>query len=231
MRAARFFVDEPLAIKSRIALPERVAHHALRVLRLRDGDPIVLFNGVGGEFAARLTVSGSRAHAAIDTFDAVEREAALRVTLVQSWVAADKLEWIIEKAVELGVHSIMLAPAQRSVVRLAGDRLDKRIERLRELIVAACAQCGRNRLPRIEAGPTLAASLQTGLSNDMRGVLLHPSAELPLMRAASTGGVAIAVGPEGGFDDDELALASGSGTASTAWDRACCVPRPRRLPR
>ena len=207
MRAARFFVDEPLAIKSRIALPERVAHHALRVLRLRDGDPIVLFNGAGGEFAARLSVSGSNVHGAIDTFDAVEREAPLRVTLVQSWVAADKIEWIIEKAVELGVHSIVLAPAQRSVVRLTGDRLDKRVERLRELIVAACAQCGRNRIPHIEASPTLAASLQTGLSGDLRGVVLHPSAELSLLKTPTAGGFAIAVGPEGGFDDDELALA------------------------
>ncbi len=208
MRAARFFVDEPLAIKSKIALPKRVAHHALRVLRLRAGDAIVLFNGAGGEFEARLSISGSNAHAEIDTFAAVEREARLRVTLVQSWVAADKLDWIIEKAVELGVHSIVLTPAQRSVVRLVGDRLDKRMDRLRELIVAACAQCGRNRLPRIESTPTLAASLQMGRGDDVHAVLLHPSAELPLMKSTSTGGIAIAVGPEGGFDDDELALAS-----------------------
>ncbi len=214
MRAARFFVDEPLALRLRIALPERVAHHALRVLRLRDGDPIVLFNGAGGEFGARLSVSGSNAHAAIDTFAPVEREAPLRVTLVQSWVAADKLEWIIEKAVELGVHSIVLTPAQRSVVRLSGDRLDKRVERLRELIVAACAQCGRNRVPHIQASLTLAASLRTGLSDDMRGVLLHPSAELSLVKAPTEDGVAIAVGPEGGFDDDELALAHQLGYAA-----------------
>ena len=214
MRAARFFVDEPLAIKSRIALPERVAHHALRVLRLRDGDPIVLFNGTGGEFVARLSVSGSNAHAAIDTFAPVEREAPLRVTLVQSWVAADKLEWIVEKAVELGVHSIVLTPAQRSVVRLTHDRLDKRVERLRELIVAACAQCGRNRIPHIEASLTLAASLRTGTTGDMRGVLLHPNAESSVAKAAVAGSVAIAVGPEGGFDDDELALANQLGYAA-----------------
>ncbi len=207
MRAARFFVDVPLAIDTTIALPERVAHHALRVLRLRDADSIVLFNGTGGEFAARLSVIGSHARATIDSFSPVEREAPLRVTLVQSWVAADKLDWIIEKAVELGVHSILLAPAQRSVVRVAGNRLDKRIDRLRELILAACAQCGRNRIPRIEASPTLAASLQAGLDGGMRGVLLHPSADLPLVNAPLNGGLAIAVGPEGGFDDDELALA------------------------
>lgn len=207
MRAARFFVDEPLAINTRLVLPDRVGHHALRVLRLREGDPIVLFNGTGGEFAGRLSVSGSHAHAAIETFTAVERESPLRVTLVQSWIAADKLEWMIEKAVELGVYSILLTPAQRCVVRLTDDRLGKRIERLRELIIAACAQCGRNRVAPIEASPTLAASLRKGLNGDMRGVLLHPNAELPLVKALGAGGVAIAVGPEGGFDDDELALA------------------------
>jgi 16S rRNA (uracil1498-N3)-methyltransferase len=214
MRAARFFVDEPLAINTRFVLPERVAHHASRVLRLRDGDPIVLFNGTGGEFAARLSVNGSHAYASIETFAAVEREAPLRVTLVQAWIAADKLEWMIEKAVELGVHSILLTPAQRSVVRITGDRLTKRIERLRELIIAACAQCGRNRVPRIEASPTLAGSLRTGLSADMRGVLLHPNAESSLVKAPVAGGVAIAVGPEGGFDDAELALAHQLGYAA-----------------
>ena len=207
MRAARFFLDEPLATSTRIALPERVAHHALRVLRLRDGDPIVLFNGTGGEFAAQLSVNGSHAYAKIDTFAPVERETPLRVTLIQSWVAADKLEWIIEKSVELGVDSIWLAPAQRSVVRLSGERMDKRIDRLRELIVAACSQCGRNRIPSIEASPTLAASLEAGFGDDMSRALLHPGAERPLVSAASKNGIVLAVGPEGGFDDEELALA------------------------
>ncbi|MEO8186859.1 MAG: 16S rRNA (uracil(1498)-N(3))-methyltransferase [Burkholderiaceae bacterium] len=214
MRAARFFVDEPLAINTRIVLPEGVAHHALRVMRLREGDPIVLFNGTSGEFAARLSVTGSHAYASIDTFVAIERESPLRMTLVQSWVAADKLEWTIEKAVELGVYSILLAPAQRCVVRLTGDRLGKRIEHLRELIVAACAQCGRNRLPHIEASPTLAASLRAGLSGNMRGVLLHPNADTSLAKTPVADGVAIAVGPEGGFDDDEVTLAHQLGYAA-----------------
>ena len=207
MRAARFFLDEPLATGTRIALPERVAHHALRVLRLRDGDPVVLFNGTGGEFAAQLSISKSNAYATIDTFSSVERETSLRVKLIQSWVAADKLDWIIEKSVELGVDSISLAPAQRCVIRIEGERLDKRIGRLRELIIAACAQCGRNRIPRIEASPTLGASLEAAVGGNMRGALLHPGSELSLVTAASKNGTVLAVGPEGGFDDAELVLA------------------------
>lgn len=212
MRAARFFVDAPLAPDTGIALPPRVSHHALRVLRLRDGDPIVLFNGTGGEFAARLSVSGASVQAAIDTFDAVEREAPLRVTLVQAWVAADKLDWMVEKAVELGVHSIVLAPAQRSVVRLGGDRLAKRVERLRELIIAACAQCGRNRIPSAEAAQTLSAALQSALNDDSIGVLLHPKAESPIaVEDLRDQAIALAVGPEGGFDDAEITLALHAG--------------------
>lgn len=208
MRTARFFIDAPLVSDSQIELPSRVFHHATRVLRLRDGDPVVLFNGAGGEFAATLTFDGKRAFAALSAFDAVERESRCSITLVQSWIANDKLDWVIEKSVELGVHSIILAPAQRSVVRLAGDRLANKIGRLREAVIAACTQCGRNRIPAIEASSTLAAALQAGLSDGATGMLLHPNSELPLTQArTNTRHAALAVGPEGGFDDSELALA------------------------
>ena len=208
MRAARFFIDAPLFADTRIELPLRVAHHAARVLRVRDGDPVVLFNGAGGEFAATLRFDGKRAFAALAAFDAVERESPLSITLVQAWIANDKLDWVIEKSVELGVHSIVLAPAQRAVVRLTRDRLTKKIERLREVIIAACAQCGRNRVPAIEASLTFAGALQAGLSDGATGMLLHPNAGMPLTQAAAKSSrSALAVGPEGGFDDGELALA------------------------
>jgi 16S rRNA (uracil1498-N3)-methyltransferase len=189
-------------------LPPRVAHHALRVLRLRDGDAIALFNGQGGEFAAHLAIDGKRVFAEIRGSDAVERESPLSVTLVQAWIATDTLDWVVEKSVERGVHSIVLTPAHRSVVRVTGDRLAKRLERLRELIVAACAQCGRNRIPRIEATSTLADGLQAGLSEGTVGLLLEPNADAPLSAAGlSHRRGALVVGPEGGFDEDELALA------------------------
>lgn len=208
MRAARFFIDAPLAPHTQIELPSRVAHHALRVLRLRDGDAIALFNGQGGEFAAHLAIDGTRVFADVQASDAVERESPLSVTLVQAWIAADKLDWVIEKSVELGVHSIVLAPARRSVVRVADDRLAKRLERLRELIVAACAQCGRNRIPRIEATSTLAEALQAGLHEGAAGLLLEPNADAQLSDARlSDRRGTLAVGPEGGLDEDELALA------------------------
>ena len=209
MRVARFFIDAPLAPDTQIELPSHVSHHALRVLRLSDGDSVALFNGQGGEFAAHLAIDGKRVFAQIRASEAVERESPLSVTLVQAWIAAEKLDWVVEKSVELGVHSIVLAPAQRSVVRVTdNNRLAKRVERLRELIVAACAQCGRNRIPRIAATSTLADALQAGLSEGSVGLLLEPNADAPLSAAGlSHRRGALVVGPEGGFDEDELALA------------------------
>jgi 16S rRNA (uracil1498-N3)-methyltransferase len=208
MRAARFFIDAPLASETRIELPPHVAHHAVRVLRLRHGDPLVLFNGTGGEFPSQLAIDGQRVFASILEFDAVERESPLSITLVQAWIATDKLDWVIEKSVELGVHSIILAPTQRSIVRLAEDRLAKRIERLREIIITACAQCGRNRIPHIEAESTFSTALQAALNDNAVGLLIQPRAQSPLAGVQLTSGhAALAVGPEGGFDDAELALA------------------------
>lgn len=214
MQAARFYIDAPLASNTRIELPVDVAHHAVRVLRLHDDGPIVLFNGTGGEWRARLSIEGKRAVAAIEAFDSVERESALPITLVQSWIATDKLDWVIEKSVELGVHSIVLAPAQRSVVRITGDRLAKRLERLRDLIIAACAQCGRNRVPPIAASSTFQGALRSGLDGSATGVLLEPSAsnQTPWSRAELVNRrITLAIGPEGGFDSEELSLAADAG--------------------
>lgn len=205
MTAARFFIDAPLAPNTEIDLPAAVAHHAVRVLRLRDGAPIVLFNGTGGEFAARLAVDGATARARVAAHDPVERESPLDITLVQSWIASDKLDWVVEKSVELGVNAIVLAPAQRSVVRLSGDRLQKRIDHLREVAVAACSQCGRNRIARISSAPDLRSALESALVRGARGVVLDPAASDTLASAAGNASYVLAVGPEGGFDDAEIA--------------------------
>jgi 16S rRNA (uracil1498-N3)-methyltransferase len=208
--APRFYVDTPLAANSTIDLPARIAHHATHVLRLRDGDRVVVFDGRGGEYPARLADRGARAR--LEAHDPVEREAPIPLALMQAWIAIDKLEWVVEKAVELGVGRIVLAPARRSVVQLAGARLDRRIERLREIVVAACCQCGRNRLPDLAAESDFAAALAAAAPPGTTGLLLHPDAAPWLPAAAIAGqGFAVAVGPEGGFDAGELALAARHG--------------------
>jgi 16S rRNA (uracil1498-N3)-methyltransferase len=209
MTAARFFIDAPLSSGAEIELPTHVAHHATRVLRLRDGAPIVVFNGGGGEFAAKLSLHGTRIHARVGKHDPIERESPLVISLIQSWIASDKLDWTIEKAVELGVHAIVLVPALRSVIRLTRDRSARRIKKLHDVAIAACSQCGRNRIPPIESFSTFTDALQAGSRDGAVGLLLSPQAEPSLLQVSSdTRRIALAVGPEGGFDDSEVALAT-----------------------
>jgi 16S rRNA (uracil1498-N3)-methyltransferase len=221
MPQARFFVDAALAEGDETPLPPEVAHHAVRVLRLREGDPVTVFNGRGGEFSAHLSVQGARAWANLERFDPIERESPLAVTLVQAWVATDKLEWIAEKAVELGVTDITLVPTARSVVHLDGPRMERRLARLREIVVAACCQSGRNRTPAITAATSLERGLRDAVAQGARGIVLDPRAPEPLLAAANAvAAVALAIGPEGGFDDNEQALA-----ARVGYRPACLGPR------
>ena len=215
MRAPRFFVDAPLAVGATFELPANAAHHALRVLRLQRGDGLVLFNGRGGEFTARQLPGPGARQSTVEVlgFEAIEREPALRITLVQSLIAQDRLEWVIEKAVELGVARLIMAPAARSVVRLETGRLERRVARWSEIIVNACCQCGRNRVPGIEAASSMAEAFAAVSAPPSAGspspslLILDPRAGLPLAPGPHGGAVACAVGPEGGFTDEELQAA------------------------
>jgi 16S rRNA (uracil1498-N3)-methyltransferase len=206
----RFFLDVELTAGTTVDLPAGVAHHAAHVLRLRDSDPLVLFNGRGGEYRGRLAARGTRAE--LTTHIAVERESPVAVTLIQAWIATDKMEWVVEKAVELGATGIVLAPAGRSVVQLEGARLARRMERLRDIVVAACCQCGRNRLPAIDACADLPEALNRAVADGI-GVVLQPDAAESLVDVARAGppSFAVAVGPEGGFEPGELAHATRAG--------------------
>lgn len=214
MNSARFYVDSDLQAGTDLALPDAVAHHAVRVLRLAAGAPVVLFNGRGGEFTAILRIDGKRAVAAIGALHPVERESPLAVTLLQAWVATEKLDWIVEKAVELGAVRIVLFGAERSVVRIDGERRERRLAHLQQLAIAACEQCGRNRLPAISSARDLddaLASLGPGvrfiLLPDARASLLSQAHSASTMRAPTT----LLVGPEGGFTPAEAARAQALG--------------------
>lgn len=211
MADPRFFVDTDLVAGRATDLPARVAHHALHVLRLRDGDGVVLFNGRGGEFHGRLAARGTQVEIALH--DPVERESPLDITLLQAWIATDKLDWVVEKAVELGAARIALAPTRRGVVQLHGARLDRRVERLRETAIAACCQCGRNRIPGIVAFDGFGTALTSCLGPARTGVVLQPDGPQSLVDVAGSGSrsVVVAVGAEGGFEAGELALAQRAG--------------------
>jgi 16S rRNA (uracil1498-N3)-methyltransferase len=208
----RFFVDAPLAAGSTVRLPAGVAHHALRVLRLPDGAPIVLFDGRGGEHRACLRVEGAAALARIEAFDPIERESPLRLTLVQALVAADKLDWIVEKAVELGVERILVVATQRSVVRLDAPRAARRSLHWTDVARAACCQCGRNRVPAVEFHAGF-DSVPAALPAAAPRLLLLPAAAGNLCSAVAGRDAVLMVGPEGGLAEHEVAQAARAGFA------------------
>ena len=211
MGAPRFFVDGTLASASagiELALPERVAHHALRVLRLAAGDAIVLFDGTGGEYRATIARVGKRdALVRIDGFDPVRREQDLVVTLVQAICASDTMDTIVRHAVELGASAIQPVVSERGARFPAGAQGGKRLAHWRQVSVSACEQCGRNEVPSV-ADPV---SLPQWLSSARDGIVLDASAPATLATLSAKKSVDVLVGPEGGLTDTELAHASRAG--------------------
>jgi len=206
---SRFYVDTILAPEAEVELPDAVAHHAVRVLRLRDGAAVTLFNGRGGEYGGRLRIVGARTSVVLGRHLATERESPLAITLVQAWVAADKLDWLVEKAVELGVAGVILVPTTRSVVQLDNARRERRVCRLREIAISACCQCGRNTVPSVAAANTLREGLEAVTDSGHIGLMLAPDAiESAVTAAGAAVSISLLVGPEGGLESAEHALAT-----------------------
>lgn len=207
MREIRLFVDVPLVPGQDVPLPQDASRHALRVLRLKTGDGVTLFNGDGREYRARLvTADGRAASVHIEDVESPERESPLRITLIQSLARGEKMDWIIQKATELGAARIWPAITERSEVRLDGTRGEKRLDHWRAVAIAACEQCGRNVIPSINAPEALAAVLAAHpAGNTETRWMLHPGGATRLRNLASAqADVMLAVGPEGGFSDHDL---------------------------
>ncbi len=202
-RAPRFYVDAPLRAGGSCLLPEDSAHHAIHVLRLRPGDAVTLFNGRGGEYAARIA-SMERLRIAADVLghDPVERESPLRVTLVQGVSSGERMDFTIRKAVELGIAEIRPVLAASSVARPKGERAAARHAHWQKVVVAACEQCGRNRLPAVH--PLVNAKDYRDQGKSSR-ILLSPPAELSFSKIVekTENDFILAAGPEAGFDADE----------------------------
>ena len=214
MRLTRSFVEVPLRVGAEVALPEGVVAHLARVLRLGVGDECVLFNGDGCDYRARIARMGKReASAEVVDATAVERESPLRITLLQGIARGEKMDWILQKATELGVTRILPVGSERSEVKLDAQRADKRLAHWRGIVVAACEQSGRARLPEVLAPQSLAAA---AASAGGRGFLLDPFADAALstLSGDAPGACTLAVGPEGGWsprDRSQLADAGFEG--------------------
>ena len=208
----------PLAAGLRADLPAAVARHVVNVLRLRRGDELTLFDGAGGEYACRIVTAAS-GEVAVDVLEwrAVEREAPLAITLVQALQAGEKMDMTVQKAVELGVARIVPVTSRRSVVRLDGARALRRIEHWRAVAVAACEQCGRNRLPEVAALESLESWLARPQAPGALRLMLAPEAQQTLHRIAppATGAtLELLIGAEGGLAPEEMQWAVLAGFVS-----------------
>jgi 16S rRNA (uracil1498-N3)-methyltransferase len=222
--APRFYVAAPLprdgvgpkAWPKVFELDDNAATH-VRVLRLEQGKAITLFDGKGGEFSATIETIGKRHVSVLLTaFHDIERESPLAITLVQALATGDKMDWVIQKATELGVACIQPISSERSTLKLTADRACKRHAHWLAISVAACEQCGRNRLPVMPAVQTFDVWLAS--AHPATCVLLDPKASQSLVSVVGTSRtVSIVVGPEGGFSDDEIARALRAGVVSARF--------------
>ena len=214
MRLTRLHVDLALTPGAEIDLPSAQARHAVQVLRLERDAPLVLFNSDGHDYQARLIeVRRDRARVLIESRGDPEPESRLDIHLALGISKGERMDFAIQKAVELGVTRLTPLFTRRAQVRLDGARLDKRLEHWRGVMIAACEQSGRRRLPVLESAADLEPWLETALGDGLTsGLLLDPLAEraLPALPTPESG-LTLLIGPEGGLDPRECDLARNHG--------------------
>ncbi|MBK1723326.1 16S rRNA (uracil(1498)-N(3))-methyltransferase [Thiocystis violacea] len=210
MRTNRIYVDAEFIVGSPLELPPAQTRHLSQVLRLGTGDPLVLFNGDGRDYAARLLESGRHAaKVVIEAGGEPEPIAPLRIHLAIGISRGERMDFALQKAVELGVQRLTPLFTKRSQVKLDGTRLDKRTEHWRGVVVSACEQSGRRRIPILDKAEPLEAWLETQSSG---GLLLDPAAPIALPDLdAPNGDLALLIGPEGGLSPGERGLACARG--------------------
>jgi 16S rRNA (uracil1498-N3)-methyltransferase len=218
-RVPRLFIERDLDGDS-LALDERETHYLAHVLRLQRGDRLVAFNGRGTERQASVaTLQRRGAELALEDTLAAIAEPALELTLLQALPKSDAMDLIVQKATELGTHTIAPVYSDFSIVKLDAERAARRVEHWRRIAQSACEQSGRHRPPVIRTPEALAAALAE-LPDDARRVALDPSAVVPFAAAARPTRLVVAIGPEGGFSDADQRRLDGA-----AFERASLGPR------
>ena len=207
MKLSRFYQTSPMNIGEELELSPENHRHAVQVLRLKKAEPLIMFNGDGGEYYASLTLVDKRnSKALIESYDPVDRESPLNICLALAMIKPDKMDFAIQKATELGVHSIQPLYTQRSVIKIKANRLEKKMQHWRGIIIAACEQSGRTAIPSLS--PPIELDMYLNESK-YHGITLlpgdHPKLSA-LKRPNLEKGVALYIGPEGGFTDKEEAL-------------------------
>ena len=206
MRISRIYHPELLSVEQHVNLSDDAVNHLANVLRARVGQAIVLFNGDGAEYCAHLVdVTKRKVVAFVDSKLSMSVESSLNIHLAQGVSRGDRMEWVMQKAVELGVAEISPLITERCGVKLSEERWLKKHEQWQKLIISACEQCGRNKLPQLN--PIQHFNDWIGQSTNQLRLTLHPRAEQAFRHVTMpAGGVRLLIGPEGGFSDHELYL-------------------------
>ena len=212
MRIPRLYTPQAFIQGKELAVTGQTAHHVTNVLRIRSGAPVLVFDGKGCEHRAIVrTIKRSEIILEIAEAVAVLQEPSLDITLLQGIARNDRMDLILQKAVELGVRTIQPLWMQRSQARLKGSRLDKRCDHWRGVMISACEQCGRATLPQLGAVMNLSDWMHSQYNSGLR-LLLQPDGETVLgALQAPAGGIHVLAGPEGGLNTDEQILAKSSG--------------------
>ena len=213
MSAPRFYCPVSLPAAGLFELPPAAAHHAHRVLRLRIGDAVQIFDGAGLACNGSIdTITGKQVSVNIISTCAPQAQPKLHIVLAQAMTSSEKMDWIIQKATELGATEVQPVQTQRSVAKLSSERAEKRTEHWRGVVIAACEQSGRNDLmqvnPPIDLSHWLAAQRNTTGS---KFILLPDGATALHAQAAPPNPVTLLIGPEGGFSPEEALMAKQSG--------------------
>jgi 16S rRNA (uracil1498-N3)-methyltransferase len=212
----RFYTDTPLALGAAVQLSANAAAHATRALRLQVGDSATLFNGDGFDYECTLTsISKHAVHASISSACQLHNESPLNITLLQAISSGDRMDFTIQKAVELGVNSIQPITSQRSLVKLSAERAEKRNEHWQNIAISACEQSGRSVVPSVQATLSYShvfAHLAQTSAADACKITLAPDAKQRLSAIAKpSGNLYLLVGAEGGLSDEEIALSVSHG--------------------
>ena len=210
MRIPRIYTDQPLDSGANVTLEGGAARHLCSALRMSVGEEITLFNGDGGEFSAALTALGkSQVGVVIGEHREVNRESPLKLHLAIAVSRGERMDWAIQKAVELGVNQITPLLTERCEVKLQGERADKRQAHWQQVAVSACEQCGRSVVPVIHP-PVALQDWMASLTSDLK-LVLHHRTEQDLDQLPHPTSLALLIGPEGGLSADEIQQAEAAG--------------------
>jgi 16S rRNA (uracil1498-N3)-methyltransferase len=211
MRVPRFYTEQPLAVDETVELEATASHHLLRVLRSRPGETLLLFNGDGKEYQAIfMDAHDGRARLRIESRNLPDRESNLRIHLGQGISRGERMDFVLQKSVELGVASITPLWTRRSQVHLSGRRLQKRLCHWQGVIHSACEQTGRVYLPKLHDAVKLDGWLGDKTDGSLK-LVLDPTASLHLRDLDPATNIRILIGPEGGLDDEEIGTSAAAG--------------------